>query len=209
MDTTQQPAAPVAAATPGIFGTKIPSNVAFVVGILLFFLPFADIKCGNTKLATQTGLGFVMGNEWKESISKSDNMFGNTENKSSGMDNSKDKKEGQIYALVAIGLAVLGLLLSFADAKLGGTAGILTGILSAGALIGLMVDIKNYISKQSTTSANNNSDNFHLNMSDIKMTVDFTPWFYVAVIAFLAAAFFSYRRMTVAGKINDGKFNLM
>jgi len=30
----------------------------------------------------------------------------------------------------------------------------------------------------------------------INISVDFTPWFYVAVLAFLAAAFFCYKRMS-------------
>ncbi len=189
------PPPPIASATQGIFGTKIPSSLAFTIGILLFLLPFADLKCNGNKLATQTGLGFVMGNEWKEAIYDSNGILGKNENKSSGMDSDKDKKEGQIYAVVALGLALLGLLLSFADAKLGGTTGILTGILSAAALIALMVDIKNYISKQ-TTSATNNGDSFNLNLGNkINMTVDFTPWFYITVIIFLSAAFFCYKRL--------------
>ena len=30
----------------------------------------------------------------------------------------------------------------------------------------------------------------------MNISVDFTPWFYIAVIAFLAAAFFCYKRMS-------------
>ena len=202
MAPTQQPTnITTSSAVPGMFGTRIPSSVAFAVGMLLFFLPFADLKCNNTKLASQTGLGFVMGKEWKESGSKSKDLFGTNDNKSSGLDNKKDKKEGQIYALAALGLAMLGFLLSFANAKIGGSTGILTGILSAGALIGLMIHIKNFISKQPATSQNNNDGNFNLNIgNDMKTTIEFTPWFYVAVIAFLAAAFFSYRRISATGK---------
>ena len=32
----------------------------------------------------------------------------------------------------------------------------------------------------------------------LNITVDFTPWFYIAVIAFLAAAFFCYKRMSAS-----------
>jgi hypothetical protein len=32
----------------------------------------------------------------------------------------------------------------------------------------------------------------------MNITVDFTPWFYIAVIAFLAAAFFCYKRMSAS-----------
>lgn len=47
MDTNQPTSVttstPVSAA-PGMFGTKMPSSIAFAVGILLFLLPFAAIK---------------------------------------------------------------------------------------------------------------------------------------------------------------------
>ena len=49
MELTPQPAV-VTASSPGMFGTGIPSTVAFAVGVLLFFLPFMEIKCGNSTL---------------------------------------------------------------------------------------------------------------------------------------------------------------
>ena len=37
-------------------------------------------------------------------------------------------------------------------------------------------------------------------MSDLSdkmnISVDFTPWFYISILAFLAAAFFCYKRMS-------------
>ena len=50
---------------PGMFGTKVPSSIAFLVGILVFLLPFTEIRCGGTKLMQKSGLDFAMGNEWK------------------------------------------------------------------------------------------------------------------------------------------------
>jgi hypothetical protein len=72
------------------------------------------------------------------------------------------------------------------------------GILSAGALIGLMLDLQKKVKTDSgvTTPKTDGGGLFGLDkLNDVKMTIDFTPWFYVAVIAFLAAAFFSYMRM--------------
>lgn len=201
---TTTPTIPVATAKPGIFGTKIPSTVAFAVGILLFFLPFADLKCNGTSFANQTGLGFATGSEWHTSVGQSNDLFGSNDTKkiTSTDKDDKDKKKAQMFALAALGLAALGLLLSFTGPKLGGATGLLTGLLSTAALIGLMIDIKSAVDKQATQPINNNTtDNFNLNFNDsVKMTVDFTPWFYIAVIAFLVAAFFSYRRMRASGK---------
>lgn len=84
----------------------------------------------------------------------------------------------------------------------------LSGILGAGGLIMGMIDIKkdakisvpNVKDKTPDNDVGNTIDKIGDKMSDlsdnIKITVDFTPWFYLAVIAFLAAAFFCYKRMS-------------
>jgi hypothetical protein len=87
--------------------------------------------------------------------------------------------------------------------------GVVTGVLSAGAMIGMMIELKKWfndsLAKDAINQTQNNTDNFGLDklgntLNDIKPTLNFTPWFYVAIIAFLAAAFFSYRRMSAMGK---------
>jgi ribosomal protein S7 len=35
-------------------------------------------------------------------------------------------------------------------------------------------------------------------MNDVKPVLAFSPWFYVAIVAFLAAAFFCYKRMSAS-----------
>jgi hypothetical protein len=209
MDTIQQPTPPPPpsysnqAPSRGMFGTRIPSTVAFAVGILLFLLPFSEIKCNQTVFANKSGLGFVMGSDWK-AVSN----FGDKENTTT---KTNKEKEGntQYFAIAALALAMLGLLLSFSNAKSGGMAGVVTGVLSAGALIGMMIELKKWfndsLAKDAINQTQNNTDNFGLDklgntLNDIKPTLNFTPWFYVAIIAFLAAAFFSYRRMSAMGK---------
>ena len=185
---------------PGMFGTKIPSSVAFLVGVLLFLLPFAEIKCGGNVIAKNTGLGIAIGKEWQSVASN--NMFGNNNNDENDKDKESDMKKKQdpnYYAIAALGLGILGLLFSFANARSSAGAALVTGILSAGALIGLMLDLQKKVKADSggTIPKTNGGDLFGLDkLNDVKMTIDFTPWFYVAVIAFLAAAFFSYMRMT-------------
>ena len=119
----------------------------------------------------------------------------------------EEKRNSQIFAVAALGLGVLGLLLSFANAKTGGAGGLFTGVLSAGALIGLMFEVKKNFNKsiadQAADKSGQGSDDFGLNrigdtMNDMKPVLDFTPWFFVAVVAFLAAAFFCYKRMRSA-----------
>jgi hypothetical protein len=207
---TNQPTTPItpttyapASAAPGMFGTKIPSTVAFVVGILLFLLPFAELKCSGTTIATKSGLDYAMGSDWKTA---SGMMGKDMQDKSTSTDKMQ-KGNTQYLAIGALGLAILGLALSFASAKAGGSGGLITGILSAGALIGLMIDEKKNLAasmkNQALDKAKEGADSFGLDkignsMNDMKPTLSFSPWFYIAVIAFLSAAFFCYKRMSAS-----------
>lgn len=205
MEPTQQPTATVSSpVSRGLFGTKVPSSVAFILGILLFLMPFAEIKCGGSTIANKSGIDFALGNEWKTSGNAG--MFGKKDFKDNSMSASKQEKGNtQIFAIAALALGILGLLLSFANAKAGGTGGLLTGILSAGALIGLIFAIKDAFNKamaadQAIKKAQDNTNDFGLSkMGDSisNMILNFTPWVYVAIVAFLAAAFFCYKRMSV------------
>jgi hypothetical protein len=203
---TNQPASSTttyapSSAAPGMFGTKIPSAVAFAVGILLFLLPFAEIRCGGTKLATKSGLDFALDNKWKPA---GGGMFGKDDMKDSALSTGKEQKGNTQYLIIgALALGVIGLLLTFAGPK-AGAGGIAAGVLSAGALIGFMLDLKkniaNSMREEALDKAKEGADNLGLDkigntMGDIKPTLAFAPWFYIAVIAFLVAAFFCYKRM--------------
>ena len=209
MDTNQTTASPILTppVSTGIFGTKIPSAVAFAVGVLLFFMPFVDIKCNNMSLQQVSGFQLATGFQMKNG--SSDNSFLNdvkTDKIDEGITKTTtktDKKDPNLFAMVALGLGVLGLLLSFTNAKAAMGGAMITGIASAAALIGLMIDIKKKakIDMPDTGIKSGGDDSLGLDklgqqMSDkINISVYFTPWFYIAVIAFLVAAFFCYKRM--------------
>lgn len=200
MDTQQPATAPVyqpGPPPPGVFGTKIPSTVTFAVAVLLFLMPFIDIKCNNMSLQTVSGVELATGFKLKESSGAS-SFMDETVSKTA---TKTDKKDPNLYAMVALGLGVLGLLLSFTNAKAAIGGAMVTGIASAGSLIGLMLDIKKKIKMDSGGGKGSKSDGgleeFGKELSEkMNITVDFTPWFYVAVVAFLAAAFFCYKRMS-------------
>lgn len=203
MDTMQTPPPPnfnqttPVATAPGLFGSKIPSTVAFAVGILLFLLPFSEIKCNNTSFAEKSGLSFVLGSDWKSASS-----LGGDETTKDVTKKTNSEKEGnaQYFAIAALGLALLGLLLSFGN---NGIGGMITGVLSAGALIGVMIEVKKWfnagLAKEAADKAKDGTDTLGMGKLGETMTngfqLSFTPWFYIAIIAFLAAAFFCYMRM--------------
>ncbi len=204
MDTNQPTTSTVSttyAAPPGMFGTKVPSSVAFVVGILLFLLPFSEIRCGGTKIMTKSGLDYAMDNEWKTVAGGLPDSDATDQTMSAG---KEQKGNTQYFILAALGLGVIGLLLSFAGSKGASAGGILTGVLAAGALVAFMLDLKknfaNSLSQQAIDKGKDKTDDMGFEgvantMNDIKPTLAFTPWFYIAIIAFLAAAIFCYLRM--------------
>ena len=183
----------------------MPATVAFAVAVLLFLMPFIDIKCNGNSLQTVSGVQLATGFKMKNN--SSDNSFLN-DVKTEGIDKNitktatkSDDKDPNLYAMIALGLGILGLALSFTNAKAALGGAMATGVASAGALIGLMLDIKKNI-KTSIPSTDTGSgtglDNIGKSMSDnLNITVDFTSWFYIAIVAFLAAAFFCYKRMSV------------
>ncbi|OSZ73837.1 hypothetical protein CAP36_17720 [Chitinophagaceae bacterium IBVUCB2] len=204
MDLNQPPTPPTAtpvyttvAAAPGMFGTKIPSTVAFAIAILLFFLPFSEIKCGGQALMNNSGLGFALGKEWKFAGGYGKDMLNDKNSKTGG----EKAGNAQYFIIAAMALGVLGLILSLTEVKTGTRIAMVSGILAAGVLVAFMFDIKKWfndgMAKQASEKATDGTDSLGLGkMGDVKLSLAFTPWFYIAIIAFLAAAFFCYKRMT-------------
>ena len=194
---------PATAPQAGIFGTKIPSSVAFGIGVLLFFMPFLDIKCNTMILQKVSGVQLATGFEIK-SPGSDNTLVGSFEKMDDGdtkVSTKGEKKEPNLLALAALMLGVVGLVLSLLNAKAGGTGGMITGILAAVALIATMIDVKSKLKAEMPDLRNrargNDLSGFDKLGDSIYIAVDFTPWFYIAVIAFLVAAFFCYKRMQV------------
>ena len=206
MDEQQSTPAPVTGSTPlpGIFGTKIPSSVAFGIAVLLFFMPFIDIKCNNMTLQTVTGAQLATGFEIKGP--GSDNSLVGSFEKMDTDDNKinrrGEKREANLFAMAALGLGIIGLVLSFLDKKGGLTGGVITGILGVVALIATLIDIKRKVKMDmpelGNKTRNTGTTDFDKLGDSMYIAVDFTPWFYIAVIAFAAGAWFCYKRMQLS-----------
>ena len=190
---TDQPSTPATPPTPspGVFGTRIPATAAFLVAVLLFLLPFAEVKCNGTALASNTGIGIAMGRQWKEIKDKT--FFGNdgsnnSENSSSG-ENDRKKQDPNIYAIAALALGIIGLLIALMLPRSGAQINLFVGILAAAALIAMLFDLR------SQTRSENSIKSSDLNLNaGVEVTVDPTIAFYFTVILFLLAALFSWQR---------------
>jgi hypothetical protein len=188
------------AAQPGIFNTKIPSTVAFGIGILLFFMPFVDIKCNSMTLQKVTGVQLATGFEVKgpgsdDSLEGDLNKMGNDEIE---VNKEGETNDPNVFALVALGLGIIGLVLSLLDNKGAATIAVITGALATAALIGAMIDIKRKVRldiPEITNKARNTGGLGRFSDKDVFISIDFTAWFYIAILAFIAATWLCYRRL--------------
>lgn len=181
--------------TPDVFKTKFPSAIAFAIGILLFLLPFIDIKCNNMSIQKVSGVQLATGFNIK--AGSDDSFLGKMDKIDTGAKKAENK-DPNIYALIALLLGVVGLILSFVKAKAAINGSLLTGALAAAALIVLMIDVKSKVkSEMKIPDTGGGTDDLGIGKmtENIGITVDFAPAFYIAIIAFLAAAFFCYKRM--------------
>jgi len=181
-------------ATNNFYRTPYLTTISFAAGILLFFLPFVDVKCSGQTVATMSGMNMVTGSSSKNSSDMGFDRMANPfdSGKDSTTIKTKTEKDGKSYmlAVAALALAIGGLIVSVI--KKGGynKLEILLGIAGAISLIALMIQVKSDVGDQIKTQSNSTA-NFN-GIADI--TVDFTIWFFLCLVSYLAAAFFSYKQ---------------
>ena len=196
METVQESTAtplPSATRSTGILGTKIPSTVAFLIAILLFLLPFAEIRCNGTAIANNSGLGIAMGSEWKEMVSK--NFFdGSSENNTADKKEYNQKHDPNIFAIAALVLGAIGLLISLLDSKGAGKINLFIGLLAVASLAAMLIDIKSKV--KSDTSMKSSDLQFNVGMN---VTAEATGWCYLAMILFAIGAVLNWQRGKATG----------
>ena len=200
---TNQPALPEnvtpASSSPVMFASKTPSAILFIIAVLLFLMPFVDIKCGGMKLQDVKGFELATGFNLKSGGSDMP-LF--DEANTPGVDRTitktatkTDRQQPNMFALVALILAAAGVGLCFVNNKIAVTGAMAAGVLSVASLAGLHFDIKH----EAKTSLAGKPDDIGGKISEglkgLNITVDFTPWFYITAAALLAGAFLSYKRL--------------
>lgn len=162
------------------------NSAMFLVGTLLFFLPFVNIRCGQNVISNN-GVGLAFGIHYKTSKQVDYGKADRTDKIS-----IVEKDSGRLYipALIALLLGVAGFVLSVMKSSMNKINTII-GILAALALIALMIQINYDFKNESNHSVTNKMTD------DSKWSVEFTAWYYLSLISFIAAAFFSYWRKPI------------
>lgn len=179
-------------ATNNFYRTPHLTTISFAVGVLLFFLPFMEIKCNETTLVQMSGLNMVTGAEPKVG-SDFEQMAKGLDTKNDGTKTTtKSEKKGKVYiaAILALALGVIGVAISFMNKGGYNPVKMIAGAVGAVALIILMFQVKGDVNEQMTADKKGNDQMAGM----MKLSVDFTFWFYLCVISYLASAFFSYKQ---------------
>lgn len=163
------------------------NSISFLVGTLLFLLPFVNIKCKGETLVSNSGIGLAFGINYKTSkeVEPGEGGFNKTIS-------ITEKDSGKMYvsALLALLLGIAGVVLSIMNPGPGKMNAII-GLLAAMALIALMIQIKNDVGDRSGREITNGLS------VQAKLTVEFTAWYYLSLISFIGAAFLSYNRKPI------------
>lgn len=172
------------------------TTISFAVGILLFFLPFMEIKCNGTTLAQMSGLNMVTGAEPKvggdlDKMSKALNDGATPTTKTE----TKTDKKGKVYllAIAALALGVIGLIVAITKKGVYNKTEMIIGVVGAVALLALMFHVKSDVNKM---MQDGKKDEISTVMN---LTAEFTFWFYLCVLSYLSAAFFSYKQKELIG----------
>ncbi|RYY57752.1 MAG: hypothetical protein EOO09_01475 [Chitinophagaceae bacterium] len=173
---------------PPVFSTKIPSTVVLAIGLLLFLMPFLEIRCNGMAFAKFSGVQLATGFKI-EAPGTNETLTGRLQEVSG----DKGKSHGaNPYAIAAILLTAAALALAFTRSRGTVTAGMVTAILAAAALIALMVDIRSQAGMEAGSQ------------DGVLISVDLTHWFYLSVIAAIVGAVFCWRRLRYLTKTNNG-----
>lgn len=208
MDTTTTPIPPAIPAPPrpGLLGTSLPSSVAAIAALLLFLLPFAELRCKSTSdkndlgglnftgsggtVFTNTGLGLAIGSQWKANLG----AFGSFADKN---EMSNRKQDPNTFALVALVLAAAAAAFTFVRHKGGIVLTLLAALGSVAALVGLFFDLRSQVLKvpAGSSGSEDGSNPFNLDQyKDVGLEIAFTPWFFACAVLLLATVWLSFRR---------------
>lgn len=177
--------------TDNFFRKRHTVTISFAVALLLFLMPFAELKCSSMTLAGNTGIGLALGKKWKV-VMMNDNELMDKINSSArdGKKNALESDGPNIFLIIAIGAGLCGLVFTFTNFKLRPVLCMCAGILSFLMLIAIMIQFN--IAMKSALAQKDKNSGLNMEMGML-MKINFTIWYYASLTAFAAAAFFSYK----------------
>jgi uncharacterized membrane protein len=160
-------------------------SISFLVGVLLFLLPFVEIRCNGEKFATNTGVGLAFGIDYK--TTSTDKSLDDAASGSERRVSEREKGKLYVFALLAFFLGIAGIVLSLTTTR-SNKALVLIGSLAAICLIALFIQLKMDVADKPLKGTKSSF------ADDVKVTAIFTGWYYLSLLSFIVAAVVSYKR---------------
>jgi len=160
-------------------------SIGYAVIALMFLLPFTEISCNGVTMAKASGTDLAFGFEMKPSRTIN-NLTGEFDRGDSGVNTNSSgrKKDPNSFALAAFILALGGLGFSFMKNSPRALLNFIITVLGTAAMIALMIDLKSDLSNEMKSGEGT---------AGIRITLDFTAWFYLTLIFFISLALISWR----------------
>lgn len=172
------------------------STITYAVGLLLFLLPFFDIKCNNVTMAELSGLSMATGGSANVSsdLKQMQNKFGDQSDDSQGSFTAKTKGSNHLFitALVALLLGILGLVLSLINKGRGQQLNFVVGVLGLLALVASWIEATSYVRTNMQTVAGENSAAVYPGI--VNFGINPTFWFFLCLICYGASAYIAYKK---------------
>jgi hypothetical protein len=187
--------------TAAVYRRPYLSTASFAVALLLFLLPFFDIKCNNVSMVQLTGLDMAVGGRpnMSKDLQRMQNDLlpkGLNDEKGTAKSNTQGDSHLFVTALVALLLGVVGLVLSLVNKDRNQRPIMIVGIAGAVAMIAAWIEISAYVKANARTDAGDPTGNFP---GMITVSASPTFWFILSLLGYAAAAFFSYQKTQVMG----------
>lgn len=173
------------------------STVCFVIAILLFFLPFAEFKCGSVPILTNTGIGIATGGSWKVTKSWRQNELMEKLNVNANQEKEMMKDSPNIFAIVVLVAGIFGIAIAFTPLKGKSMAGMCAGLLAVLMMIALMIQMRMEMSSDLAKGKGGKGIDAP-GMVDGILRMQFTVWYYFSLVLFIMAAFLNYMRDRIA-----------
>ncbi len=177
------------------FRKRHTATLPFALGILLFFLPFAEFKCGSMTLIENTGFGIAAGSKWKIDEGFGTNEFMKKLDEKDKTDKELMKEGPNIFAIAALVAGLFGILIGFTKFSWRNLAGMCAGILGAVMLLALMIQFKLLMKSVLSEKAAGEGPDFDVGGI---LKLQFTFWYFLSLMSFIAAAFIYYMKGKIA-----------
>jgi len=175
---------------------RYPVPATLVAALALFFLPFAEIRCMDYKIAANSGVGLALGTEWKSELFGSMRDLMKQNGKMSEQDAKKQLKDSpKIPALLSIAAALAAIGFAWSDNRSRLKIVTWLTVIALLAHIGLLIQLR-----WELTHSGKDGEGLGAGIDNKLFGIRFTIWYYLSGLLFAGAAVLNIARSKLLQK---------